>query len=180
MNIILVPGKSEKNKAWIEEIASIFKTHYPTTFTLQYSHWGTENNDLDFDLELEKLKDLAKGKDKVVIFAKSAGAILAIKAIFDKDIKPVACIFVGTAVGWAQVTQDFDSWIKDYSVPTLFIQKTSDPAVSFEDLEKLLISSNARDYKLLEIPGDTHHYEAIELLVNSSLDFIMSSRKPRL
>ena len=173
MNMILLPGKSSKNKVWIEKIETSFKTHYPLTFTLDYSHWETENGDLNFELELEKLKNLAKEKDEIVIFAKSAGAILAMKAIFDKDIKPTACIFAGTAVGWAQATQEnFDSWLQDYSVPTLFIQKTSDPAIAAEDLNELLTDSNAQNYKLLEIPGDNHDYEDINLLVNSSLEFM--------
>ena len=90
-----------------------------------------------------------------------------------KDIKPTACIFAGTAVGWAQATQEnFDSWLQDYSVPTLFIQKTSDPAIAAEDLNELLTDSNAQNYKLLEIPGDNHDYEDINLLVNSSLEFM--------
>lgn len=173
VNILLLPGKSSKNKPWVEKIASTFRTHNLATSVLSYSHWESESADFDFDSELKKLSVFGNEINKVIIFAKSVGTILALQAMYQEEIKPYACIFVGTAIEWARETEkDVNLWLREYSIPTLFIQKTSDPAISFENLKKLLISSGTKDYKLLNLPGDNHEYEDIELLVSSSLEFI--------
>jgi len=141
--------------------------------SLHYSHWDSEHNNFNFELESENLiKKMENGKN-FIVFAKSVGAILALRTIHNKKLTPKACIFVGSAVRWARETQKgIDSWLQGYSIPTLFIQKTSDPAISFEDLKKTLTLSKAKNYKLLQLPGDNHDYEDIEPLVNSSLEFI--------
>ncbi len=164
---------SIKNKHWIEAVADNFRPHFSNVQSLHYSHWDSGHNAFNFELEASKLIKKMENSKKFVVFAKSAGAILALQAIHDKKLTPQACIFVGSAVGWARETQkDVDLWLRGYSLPTLFIQKTSDPAISFEDLKKTLILSKAKNYKLLQLPGDNHDYEDIELLVNSSLEFV--------
>ena len=173
MNIFLLPGKSSKNKDWAEKVASIFEARNHTTSILHYSHWEPESAEFNFDSELRKLNTLVGKRNKIIIFAKSIGTILTLQAIHQKDIKPSACIFVGTAIEWAKESEkDIGLWLKEYSVPTLFIQKSEDPAISFDNLKRLLVASGTKKYELLNLPGNNHEYEDAELLVNSSLEFV--------
>lgn len=62
--------------------------------------------------------------------------------------------------------------LKNFEIPTLFIQKTHDPAYSYGDLVKLLESLNVKNFKTAEIAGDDHHYENIEALRELIKSFI--------
>lgn len=164
MNLILLPGNSKKNKDWINQVEKCLGSIFAKTYIHNYQHWEDENesNNIDFELELENLVEATKDMDGYVVFAKSAGVLLALLGIKRGLLNPANCVFVGLAYSYGEKRGlDLDELFDSYFIPTLFIQKTFDPAIHFEELREFLMESNVRNYELVEIPGDDHHYENI-------------------
>lgn len=173
MNLILLAGNSISNKEWIEEVESSLKPLFTTTKIHYYKHWSTGDELIDFDKELELLSEGTKDFNQYVIFAKSVGTLLTLKGVKENKLQPIKCIFVGTAINWGRERNfTVDKWLGNYSIPTLFIEKTNDPACSFKDLVELLKDKSVKNSALKEIPGSDHHYEDIELLKTETKRFI--------
>lgn len=166
MNLILLPGNSKSNKEWIDEVRDSLQNLFLSTHVIYYDHWFVdEKKDIDLEVEQRKLVRIAEDLDEYVIFAKSAGSLLAIKSVREGLIHPKKCIFAGHPVNWARYKEfPIEKWIKDFAVPSLFIQKTSDPSFGFFELSNYLHENNVQEFELLEIPGDDHNYEDLELI----------------
>jgi hypothetical protein len=163
MELILLGGNSKLNKGWIEEVEKTLSDIFDSTHFHYYRHWeNEEDKDINLAYELEKLAEYIQGKNDYVIFAKSAGTLLTLKGIFEGKIQPNACIFTGLAFTWAKHKKwDLDNWLENYNIPTLFIQKTNDPAISYQDLKQELGNHHVINHIAQEIPGDDHHYENV-------------------
>ncbi len=173
MDLVLLPGNSLNNKQWIDEVKIALGPTFNKTRVLYYSHWQTGDSLIDFEKEQTALKALTQDLGDLVIFAKSAGCLLILKMISQSKLKPKKCIFVGAALLWGEAQGwEVKSWLKDFSIPTLFIQKSLDPAISFKDLENQLVEAKVQNYKLVEIPGDDHHYDDVTQLKNLVLEFV--------
>jgi alpha-beta hydrolase superfamily lysophospholipase len=119
------------------------------------------------------LSDLTDALGPYVIFAKSAGILVVLKAIKNKLLNPKKCIFAGLPVYWADENNfNVRELISDYTIPTLFIQKTADPTISFNELKQFLKDVNVQNYQMKEVPGDTHHYENVTQLRDLINEFI--------
>jgi predicted alpha/beta hydrolase family esterase len=161
--IILLPGNSKSNRDWILEVREKLKSFFDKSSIFEYAHWETGNEIIDMDYETERLSKYLGDKKDYVIFAKSAGVALALKCIAEKKISPLGCMFLGTPVNWCRKNDiQLEINLENFDVPTIFIQKRNDPAFSSEDLKSLLINKNVKNYKLLEIPGEDHHYENLD------------------
>lgn len=173
MNLILLAGNSVSNKAWIESVDKVLAPLFDKTAILYYKHWEAGSETIDFTVELNELVKITNEIGRYVIFAKSAGALLAIKGMSEKKIKPEKCIFAGTAIGWSRINNfGADEWLEGYSVPTLFIQKTRDPAFSFRELGGLLEDKRVKNYSLKEVDGDDHSYSDMEMLKSEVRKFV--------
>ncbi len=173
MNLILLGGNSLQNKTWIKEVEMVFKPDFDSTRIQYYDHWQTGEKVIGFDKELEKMVSSLAGQKDYVIFAKSIGTFLTLKAVHRKLINPKKCIFVGTPVLWSRAHNfGADEWLEGYSIPTLFVQKTLDPVMHFADLKTLLEQLAVKNYRLVEIPGESHDYESIDQLKGLTLKFL--------
>lgn len=176
MNLILLSGNSLKNKAWIEEVEASLKPHFDQTHIQYYKHWESEDADafIDLDYEISVLENFAENFGEYMIFAKSAGSWVTLKALHEKKINPTKLIFTGFAYNYAK-NNDFpiDTWMKDLDIPSLYIQKELDPAVPFEKLTQVIKENNVQHAHLIEIEGDTHHYENIEQLRTEVEKFVL-------
>lgn len=65
-----------------------------------------------------------------------------------------------------------DKWLASFSIPTLFIQKTFDPAIGAKQLKEALELNKVNNYQLEEIPGSDHHYKNFNLLSKLIQEFI--------
>lgn len=167
MDLILLPGNNKSNGPWIEEVAANLSDIFEKINIQYYEHWQHENGSIDIELETNRFVDKLKEIDTTdyMIFAKSAGCILTLKAIYEEKALPMACFFTGFAYSFAKKNNwDIDAWLDGYDVPTLFIEKEFDPAISYEDLKKLLEERNATNYSLQKIPGNDHHYGDVLML----------------
>lgn len=173
MDIILLGGNSVDNKEWIEEIEFMLKPYFKSTHIQYYDHWKTGSEMINLDIEVDKLIDNVKSKKQYVIFAKSAGSLVAVKAIFDGKMSPTKCFFVGIPINWAhEYNFDIDKWFKSFRFPLTIIQHTNDPITSIQELRKFLIDENVTGYNLVEWPGKDHYYQEfdkIKALVISSV-----------
>ena len=173
MKLILLAGNSISNKEWIENVEKTLRPLFTETELHYYQHWTTGDGLIDLDRELDLLSKDINDSEKYVIFAKSAGTLLALKGVRENKLSPHKCIFVGTAINWGREKNfSVDEWLLEYSIPTLFIQKTKDPTSTFEELSSLLNECEVKSFTLKEIPGEDHHYDEIESLKMEIKDFL--------
>lgn len=159
MQLVLLGGNSKLNKEWIEEVENTLKDLFDSTHIHYYKHWEEDNGSIDMDYELGKLSEYLKDQKNYVIFAKSVGSILTVKGVHEKKLNPTSNILVGLAHSWAKSQNyEIDSWLKISTVPTLFIQKTGDPAIPFQELTELVGEEKMMNVTLQEMDGDDHHY----------------------
>lgn len=171
-HLILLGGNHVGNKKWVESVERLLKPHFSSTNILYYRHWTTGAEWIDIDYELEQLVNLVKKRKSYIILSRSAGTILTLKGIFEKRIHPKNCIYIAIAIKWAQnYNVPVKKWLSHYSIPSLLIQKSHDPAISFKDLQQFLIDNKAKNYQLIEIPGDDHYYGNIEEIKNLVLNY---------
>ncbi len=163
MKIVLLGGNSPTNVLWLEAMEAMLKKKYGDVFVHRYLHWDTKYPLIDLDKELERLKKELGGIKQYVIVGKSAGALLTLKGVYEHELTPKACVFFGTAVLWGREEGfDVDRWLVDYSVPTLYVQKSKDPAISGENLRALLGQLRVKDYEMAIFEGSEHEYNEYE------------------
>ena len=154
MKLILLPGLSPKNKEWIEAIEEGLSDLFDSTYIQYYGHWSSGGG-MDIDKEEEKLIENVKDDADYVIFAKSAGIGITLKAISEKRIKPKKCIFIGIPFPWRSEHKITNS------IPILFIQQTHDPFQGFKELKESLEKSGLDNYEMREVEGNDHIYSDI-------------------
>jgi hypothetical protein len=178
MHLLLLGGQEKKtNKDWVKKVEKALKEYFDSSHVHEYKHWQTDEDFIEIEHEIESVMKHIKDKDDkdYVIFAKSAGAILTLKAICEGKLTPKKCIFAGIAVNWARKQNlAIDDWIKCNAVPTLYFQKTGDPAFSFAELSSWLLLSGGEKYKTVEFPGKDHHYEDIESIKREVTNFLFA------
>ena len=172
MRLLLLGGISSHNKEWIEEIEESLRDLFDSTHIQYYDHWQSGGN-IDVEKEVDNLiKDLDP-KEDYVVFAKSAGVIVTLKAMQERPFIPKACIFVGSAIRFGRASgYPVDDWLKENKVRKLFIQQTGDNAIPFQELKLMLQGFNAQNYKMIEIPGNDHHYDDIKHLEGFIKEFL--------
>lgn len=174
MKLILLGGNHKSNREWIEEVEKATRHMFDSTKIQYYDHWEERAGNIDFGKELKRLISNAKRLKNLVIFAKSAGTMLTLKGVYKREIFPERCVFVGTAVNWGKACGlDVDTWLEKFSVPTLFVQKREDPAISYADLQALLVQKNVANFKTIRVAGDDHHYGDIKELRKLIREFIV-------
>lgn len=172
MHLILLGGNSVINKQWLQDLAIALKTDFSSPYIHHYRHWETGEKLIDLDYELEVLtKNLPA--EPYIILAKSAGVLLTLKGVAEKQLNPQKCIFLGTPIFWAKDNHfAVESWFCTHSLPTLFIQQIYDPAMSSDDLKQYLEQENVKDHQLVELPGDDHAYNDFDQLRDPIITFI--------
>lgn len=165
------------NKSWVFEVEAKLGDLFERTYIHVYKHWTDNKPLINLDFELSKLGEVLKEFEDYTIFAKSAGTLLTLRGVHEGVLAPDKCIFVGLPVPWGvQNKFDCNTWLQNYSISTLFIQKSLDPASSFEDVKALLLDKEVANCDLRELPGDTHDYEDLNLLRELVEQFMQSHK----
>jgi len=172
---LFLPGNNKDNKRWCESLRDSF--YEKDKLMLFYNHWN-ENGNIDWNTELDKIMGL-KIQGKTYVIGKSAGCILGMKAQKLGYIDVDAYIFIGFPYYWALNRGDeVDYLLENLKTKSLFIQKTKDPVIGFEELDTILkarsINVKTLEYKRPSERDDTHDYEDIDYLNNEIRKFIMS------
>lgn len=173
MNLLLLGGNSVLNRDWVEDVAKNLGDLFDTTQIQYYKHWQENKDLIDFPYEVDALTQKASGLKNYAIFAKSAGTLVTVKAILDGLIKPKFCVFVGIPINWAKDRNfDVDAWFANFSYPALVIQNSNDPACSFIALKKYLEKQGVTNFKLVELPGDSHHYPDLSIIQEEIVKYL--------
>lgn len=172
MNLVLLGGNSVVNKQWLSDFSSVLKPNFESTYTHHYRHWEAGAEFIDLNFELQALSVAINPKQPYVVVAKSAGVLVTLKGVAEKVLTPHKCIFIGTPVHWAKEHNfAIDAWLSNYLLPTLFIQQSHDPAMSFGDLKQYLDQENIKNCQLIELPGDDHVYGNFDQLKKRVIAF---------
>lgn len=179
--LLLLPGNSPQNKSWINELAAAFQNDFARVEPWYYAHWKDSDNEnlLNVQQELSLIAQHLHHNSikETIIFAKSAGIVLALQAMHDHILNPKACIFIGFPLHWARAHRlQLESLFPSLHCPTLFIQKTHDPAASFAELSTVLKQQNIKNTSMLELPGSDHHYGDIQRLRREVLAFLKKQK----
>lgn len=176
MHLILLPGNSKYNKDWIEEVEKKLNDLFDSTHIQYYNHWEGGSG-MMINEELQKLEKHAKNYREYVIFAKSAGVFLTLKAIEKDLISPSMCIFTGTASRWDTGRVDVQELLTKMEMPKLFIQQTSDRYMEYAEIERMLKDLNVRNYQCNEVPGSDHGYSDVGVLKDIITKFLTKHEK---
>lgn len=171
MNILLFGGNSPRNKAWIHKVGETLSSDFGKCIVHDYGHWDNQGEFIDFDLELSRLSAETASLEPYVVFAKSVGSILTLRAINEGILVPAKCIFAGLPIKLAEEDEiPLQELLRSNPVSTMYIQNTYDPLASYARLMDYLRESGASPHESVELAGDTHSYDdlnRIKSLVNS-------------
>lgn len=170
--LIFLPWNHIHNKTLVHNLANKFKKNFPEIYVQDYQHRWSDYPNIDLEEELEILIDQTQNDKDIVIIAKSMGAILALMLMIEKNITPSRCIFMWFPM-WFVDRSDFpfEEYLSQIETPILFIQKTNDPAWSFQTIKESLIWFSDK-FSFKEIPWSDHEYWEIELIKKIILDYI--------
>ena len=178
MKILLLPGNSVENRDWIREITESLDDPFDEIITHEYDHWKKDRPAINFELELDHLQNKISQTDEYVIFAKSAGCILALLAIEKEIIQANSMIFVAIPFAWSRAKQyPLGEYLANLSIPKLFIAKAKDFLCEFEKLNAYLQKNDVKNFKteLYDVkgePNDNHHYADTKVLKKMVLKFV--------
>lgn len=166
MDLLILGGMSPRNQEWIRHVQKALAPMFDKTVLHDYAHWAAAATHMDMEHELNVLQSKVRKLDNYVIFAKSAGAVLSLKGITSKMLRPKACLFVGTPLDFArQHGHEIDSWLKRLDMPVTFAQNSHDPTGSYHELERFLRGHlHSPHYQTIELPGNTHDYNDMDKL----------------
>ncbi|MBU0998639.1 hypothetical protein KJ570_03865 [Patescibacteria group bacterium] len=155
MKTIILPGFSEHNKEWIDDLKKKLKVFHPIE-TIDWEHWKYGGG-LKLKKEMEKI-DKIVGKEKFNIIAKSVGTIVALKVIdrYKKQVNKV--IFCGIPSIGDKRMDMFKSSFKGFDLKNIIcFQNSFDPFVSFIDLKSEI---NKIDSKIIIVEklAKNHNY----------------------
>lgn len=146
-HLIVLSGNSLKNKAWGELIQEHYAPQYDSSFMLEYDHWMSGEPNIDFAKEEAKLQahvDGLSSDTEIILFAKSAGSLLALLTIHHGILKPTQVVFFGMPLDLAADNLFKDSWapLVELNVPAMAFHNEFDPTTSYEFTKSMLAIHN--------------------------------------
>lgn len=170
--LIVLGGNSQGNKRWVQEMSTCLKQSYPT-LRFGYSHWETEDRDIDFEKEIRLLSKQIKRKNirSYSLVAKSAGFILALQGTASGVLRPRTIVGYGLSIEYAGYRGINLRTLIEHSAKAtsaVCIQANKDPQGSLADTEKLI----ADTIPVVGIEGQTHDYNQFEAMSNIAKAFV--------
>ena len=176
MDAIYLSGESIRNKAWIYEIQEKLDPLFNKTIIQVYDHWKSGGPDINLNTELANLVKNTQNIDEYIVFAKSIGTVLTAEAISKNIVNPKKCIFLGVPINViAEYKYPFAEYLKSIKCPALFIQNRDDPTGKYNHLIAFIDNLQLPNlqYKVIELPGDTHDYTDYSKLFELTKQFIL-------
>lgn len=165
MNLLLLSGASVRNKKWIEEVEDSCKSHFDKTYVQNYQHWDNQEMDFSLEIELNELRKLSFVNESYIVFAKSAGSILACSAISQGMLHPNRCIFAGFPLEMVKnYNLPADAWLSSVKNPMILLQNEFDPLGSYIEVASYITKVNNANITIHKLPGNTHDYKDIPKL----------------
>ncbi len=155
MKILGLPGIKFETKKWMQDL--LIEMHeFPFDFQVaEYRHWSDDQN---LDVKFEAFCHANKSVEYVI--AKSLGTFISTVAFDSFNFRPQNAVFIGTPIK-RHSANNFELLSKFISsVPTLFIQQTSDFNGSYLELTEVV--QGHKNVRVVEVPGDDHQYADIK------------------
>lgn len=156
MNLVLFSGNSYRNRDYAYEVKSHAEDLFEYVYIQEYRHWKTGNQLIDIAYEEVAAGHKTAKLKPYIVFAKSIGTALTLKAIADGVLTPERCVFVGLPITSIAETQlPLNEWLSKVTMPITIIQNSHDPYGSYADVVQYLKNT---DCIIIENPSDTHDY----------------------
>lgn len=156
----MLSGNSLSNRTWIKKVREVVADLFEEIKILDYDHWSSGRELIDFDLERKTLPDLVEEWGDYLVFAKSVGTLLTLAGTADGALQPKAALFCGfpktfsERVGFAGMDA---AWSKvNYRI--MILQNEFDPAGNYEEVSNY-VRGTGKDIEVVKIQGDTHDYK---------------------
>lgn len=160
MNIMILPGISQKTEKWAADLLTELAVPDSTATIQHYSHWACAD---DQCLKLEKEIERLQGCTVDLLLGKSLGVMIGLLACQRGVISPQRAIFIGTPVtSFKEKDLDLGRLADNLTIPTLYIQQKDDIVGSAASL--LAQIGTASRAKMIEIPGNNHQYKDLKSL----------------
>ena len=177
-HLIVLPGNSLKNKAWGDLMCGAFGDRFDSSFMLCYDHWESGEAHINFNREEEKLRQHAStlpADAEIVVFAKSAGSLLAFVAVNHGALNPTHCVFFGIPFDLASTNHFKDNWspVDSFIVPAIAFHNVEDPTTSYE-FTKETLAIHAPAIQLITTHEADHWYGDFETYNQSLVTFLTS------
>jgi hypothetical protein len=158
MNLLLLGGEGPHNKPWIHQVKTELAPLFDACMVHEYEHWDGPSKSIDLTKELARLGEKIDALGEYSIFAKSAGAVLALKGIAQGTLSPHACLFAGLPLGMLR-SEHIDAGIlfRSCEMPISLLQNDHDPVGSYANVKAYLLDAGTR-VTLFEGIGNTHNY----------------------
>lgn len=169
MKVILLGGQSIANKGWIESIHKSLEDGGLDSEIMYYDHWSDGRESADVDVEVQKLSRLVSDKGEYMIFAKSIGTILTLKANFEGRISPLSCIFCGVPYDFAKkLGHNIDDWIGKLNIKVTVFQKSGDPYGGYNRIDEVMKGGSIEvvRYRIEGESDNDHNYANIDYITN--------------
>lgn len=158
MNILFLGGNSGRHKAWIHTMSEELAGPFREVIEHDYKHWDTGESFTDINYEIAEIAQKVQGLEPFVVFAKSIGTVVAMRAMAEGLINPSSCVFLGVPLNVIkEMNVPFAEWLKETNTPIYFVQNEYDPLGSAEEL-RMFLPENINASKVVVLPGNTHDY----------------------
>ena len=157
MKILGLPGVKIETKEWMQSLFSALGANSFESKIHLYRHWS-DNVEADIDYEASCLENLSVD----LVIAKSFGTLITTHTFASFNFKPKTAVLIGSPL--KRHGLDNFGLLKRFveSVPTLFIQQTSDFNGSYGELKEVV--QTYPNGSIVEVPGNDHIYSNIEEL----------------
>lgn len=160
--LLLLGGNVKNNISWLNKIKKTFIRDYEVK-KIYYDHWKN-GNEIDFEIELNKLVKVINGVKDYYIIAKSVGSIISLLGVDRKIIKPKKIVILGLPLNYLKkINLNIKPLIASaiHETEILIIQQKNDPVGKYAEVIKEVSESNI---KVIEIPGNYHIYGNMECI----------------
>ena len=165
MKILGLPGVIIETHQWMQDLLSEMRGLQFESVVARYRHWS-EGQDLDVNYEA----GCQANKSVDCVIAKSLGTYISTVAFDSFNFKPAKAVFIGTPLKRHR-PDNFELLLRfARSVPTLFIQQTSDLYGSYQELSEVV--QDLKNIMVLEVPGDDHQYADVKSLQKLIVPFL--------
>jgi hypothetical protein len=161
-HLIVLPGNSQKNKAWGELMLTEYGAQFDSALMLEYDHWVSGEANIDFNKEEDKLRAhvaTLPADTEVVLMAKSAGSLLAFLVIHHGAVTPNYCVFFGIPFDLAADNHFKDDWspVDSFGIKAIAFHNVADPTTSYE-FTKSVLDMHAPHITLITTNEADHWY----------------------
>lgn len=177
MDALILGGNSPHNKEWVRQLRGAVAPLFGTVAVHDYSHWASAESTIDFNHELRAIqREIRQLGQNYAVLAKSAGAMLCLKGMFQNVARPQKAVFFGLPLKFARthgLDTELSQWVAKTNIPLLFVQNAHDPVASAAELGRYLAAHlpPAR-FSLAELPGETHDYTDFPRLFELTQNYI--------